>query len=444
MSARQPDRLPATFWRLWWAGGISNLGDGMFAVALPLLAARITDDRLSIGLIGTFFTIPWLLFAVPVGVLIDRVDRRKVLVLADVCRGGLVGGLALVAAFSEVQLWMLWVLAFGLGVGEVLFDNTSQAILPAVVPGEQLERANGFFYATEVATNTFLGLPLGSVLFGFAVWLPFGIDAASFVAAALLAATLRGSFRPAAGGPPTGSMVDDMREGFRWLRGHSLLRRLTVAVALMNLGFAATQATFVLFALQELDIRERYIGPLVAIVGVGSLLAGMAGGRLVDRSGRRAALLVAGLVPVFTCAAMGLLPVTWWVIAMSTVQALTTTIWSIVTVSLRQQIVPDALFGRVNSVYRWVSTGSMPLGALVGGLVAKFYGLRAPYFAAAAVLLLGYLVVAGPISREVTDVPRPAAGTTTGTTTGATTGAAAGDADDTPRFTERDPLDDLL
>lgn len=132
----------------------------------------------------------------------------------------------------------------------------------------------------------------------------------------------------------------------------------------------------------------------MAIIGAGSLLAGITGGRLVSKVGRRFAMLVAGLAPVLTSLAIGLFPVTWWVILMTTTQALTTTIWSIVAVSMRQQLVPDHLFGRVNSVYRWVSTGVMPIGALIGGFAADRYGLRAPYFAAAALLLLAYTVVA--------------------------------------------------
>jgi MFS family permease len=105
-------------------------------------------------------------------------------------------------------------------------------------------------------------------------------------------------------------------------------------------------------------------------------------------------MLVAGLAPVLTSLAIGLWPVAWWVIVMTTVQGLTITIWSIVAVTLRQQLVPDHLFGRVNSAYRWISTGAMPVGAVLGGLAADRYGLRAPYFAAAAILLVAYAVVA--------------------------------------------------
>ena len=390
-------KLPARYWRLWTAAAISNAGDGVFVIALPLLAARITNSRTSIALVATFFTIPWLLFSVPIGALIDRADRRRVLITADLCRGALVGGLALIAAFADVQLWMLWVLAFGLGLGEVFFDNSSQAILPSVVDEDQLERANGLLYSSEIAGSTFVGMPIGSTLFAFAVWLPFGIDAASFVVAAMLAASLRGSFHPAR--PTTNeneqtSLVGEMRAGLNWLANHHVLRNLTLGVALINMALAATQATFVLFAFEELHIAERWFGPLVAIIGAGSLVAGIIGGRLVGKVGRRFAMLVAGFAPVLTSLAIGLFPVAWWVIAMTTVQALTITIWSIVAVTMRQQLVPEHLFGRVNSAYRWISTGVMPIGAVIGGLTAQWFGLRAPYFAAAALLLIAYIIVA--------------------------------------------------
>ncbi len=385
--------LPGAYWRLWTAGAISNLGDGVFAVALPLMAARITDDRVSVGLIATFFTIPWLLFAVPVGVLIDRSDRRRVMVTADTCRAALVGALALVAAFADVQIWMLWVLAFGLGTGEVFFDSTSQTIIPAIVPGEQLERANGYSYATEIATNTFLGMPLGSVLFGFVVWLPFGLDAASFVAAATLAASLRGTFRPAPGGPSGQSMTQSLRAGVRWLWHHRLLRSVAIAAGSANLAYGATQATLVLFALDELGLGERLFGPVLAIVGAGSVLAGFTGGRVIQRLGRRATIIVVGILPILTCATVGLFPHPAVAVPMYAVQAASSTLFTIVTLSLRQQLIPDHLLGRVNSVYRWFAAGGMALGALAGSFVAEAFGLRAPYFLAAALLAVPFGIV---------------------------------------------------
>ncbi len=430
--------LPNAYWRLWTAAAVSNLGDGVFVIALPLLATRITDDPVSVGLIAAFFMIPWLLFALPVGVIIDRSDRRRVLIVSDLCRAALVGALALVVAFGDVRIWMLWLLAFGLGVGEVFFDSGSQTILPAIVPEAQLERANGFFYATEVATNTFIGMPLGGALIALAVWLPFGVDAASFVLAATLAATVRGSFRPTATAPTadTAGIVVDIRAGVRWLMDHALLRSLVIVVALMNLAFAATQATFVLFAKDELNISDRAFGPLLALVGLGALLAGLSGGWIIGAIGRRPAMIAAGVIPAATSALTGLFPSVWLAIPLTAVQAFATTIWSILAVSLRQQLVPTHLFGRVNSVYRWISSGAMPLGALFGGVLASAYGLRAPYFAAASLLLLASVAIVLRMTAGALDAAecKPAHA-----------GEVGIDAfDETPLSMSRDPLDALL
>lgn len=429
-------KLPGAYWRLWTAAAVSNLGDGVFVIALPLLAARVTDDPVSVGLIAAFFTIPWLLFALPVGVIIDRSDRRKVLVISDLCRALLVGALTAVVAFGEVQIWMLWILAFGLGVGEVFFDSGSQTILPAIVPDAQLEHANGFFYATEVATNTFIGMPLGGALIAIAVWLPFGVDAASFVLAATLAATLRGTFTPSAAPSKASatSLLADMRGGVRWLVDHALLRSLVIVVTLMNLAFAATQATFVLFAKDELHLSDRVFGPLLAIIGVGSLLAGLTGGRVIAAVGRRRTMIAAAIVPATTSTLIGLFPRVWLVIALTALQAFATTIWSILAVSLRQQVVPSELFGRVNSIYRWISTGAMPLGALFGAVLASAYGLRAPYFAAAGLLLLATLVIAARMTTRALRLPPPVHETPSVDVL----------ADATPVSLLRDPLDELL
>ncbi len=443
MTRAPGERLPGAYWRLWAAAGISNLGDGVFVIALPLLASRLTDSPISVGLITAFFSIPWLLFALPVGVLIDRVDRRKVMVSADLFRGALVGGLALIAAFGDVQIWMLWVLAFGLGVGEVFFDNSSQTLLPAVVPDAQLDRANGYFFATEVASNTFLGMPLGSLLFGVVVWLPFGLDAASFVVAALLAASLRGSFRPT--GAPTGDSADgpstmrsQMRVGFQWLRGNRALRNLALGAGFVNFALAATQATFVLLLTDRLGFSERAFGPLVAVIGVGSLLAGAFGGRIIESVGRSAAMTTASLAMVASTLAIGAIPVAGWVIAMTTLHAMMLTIWSIVAVSLRQRIVPDHLFGRVNGIYRWVSTGATPVGAVAGSVVANVWGLRAPYFVAAGVLGIAAIVVARGMREAGIESAILSAGEKDMTPLGGVT------IDDTPLSLDRDPFDDLL
>ncbi|HAP76500.1 MAG TPA: MFS transporter [Acidimicrobiaceae bacterium] len=444
MSKRTTARtgLGGSYWRLLAGSAISNLGDGVLVVALPLLATTLTDSPFSVGLISAFFTIPWLLLAIPAGAVVDRVDRRTLLVWADLFRAALVGLLALAAAFDGVQLWMLWALAFGLGAGEVFFDSASTAIVPQLVAPEQLERANGWRGAAEVTLNTFVGIPIGSTLFAAAVWLPFGVDAATFVVAAMLAASLRGSFRAQPSSTSTAtatttSMRAEVREGFRWLWNHRLLRSMAIAVALTNLAFAATESTFVLFARDELGVSARMFGVLVGVVGAGALAAGILGAKLVEKVGRRFAILVAAFTPVLTMIAVGILPVVWWVVLMVTVQAMMITLWSIVAVSLRQQLVPQHLFGRVNGVYRWVSWGAMPVGGAAGGLVAAWFGLRAPYFFGAALMALAYLVI-------VTRLTRPAIAAALADAHSqhlAADEATERDDDATPLSIERDPFD---
>ena len=390
-------RLPGSFWRLWWAGAVSNLGDGVLLAALPLGAASVSGSRFSVALVSAFVGLPWLLFALPVGAMLDRSDRRKVMVRADTVRAALVCVVAIAAATGHLSIWMLWLLAFGLGTGEVCFDSASQAVLPAVVPAEALGRANGLRQAAEIAGNTFLGVPLGGVLFAVAVWLPFGVDAASFAFAAAMVATIPrrsdATITPSAASSTPPSWRTDIAHGFRSLWQRPVLRRLVVALSLLNLAFAMSESTFVLFSRDELHVTGRGFGALLAVVGVGSIAASIVGGWLVDRIGRRFAMVAATVLPVLSMTAVGLAPVTWWVVLMVTLQAAMVTVWSVIAVTLRQQLVPEHEFGRVNAVFRWCSWGAMPLGAALGGVVAAGLGLRAPWFAAAAVVLVAVPVV---------------------------------------------------
>ena len=377
--------MPRAYWRLFGASGVSNLGDGVLLAALPLLAARATDSELSVGLVSAFFTLPWLVIGLPVGAVVDRVEPRRLMAIADLARGALVAALAVIAAVSSVEAWMLWLLALGLGVGEVVVDSASQAIVPTVVGTDQLERANGWRYSVELVTNTYVGLPVGGLLFTAAVWLPFGVDAASFVLAALLVASLPRAHRPPREHTP--SLRTDMADGLRWLVRHGLLRDLTIALTVTNLAFAMIESTFVLYLTRELGLAERWFGVAVAVMATGGVIAGVASGRIVDLVGRRALIATTACLPVVTTALLATANSPVLAIALAAAQAALITAYSIVAVSLRQELVPEQLFGRVNGVYVWCSRGAMPLGALAGGVLAQAYGLRAPY-AIAAVLLL--------------------------------------------------------
>jgi MFS family permease len=366
---------------LWTASTISNLGDGVFIVALPLLASRLTRSELSISFIGVAAALPWLLLALPIGAIVDRIDHRLLMVRSDVFRAATVGALAIVVATHNAHVWMLWVAAGCLGVAEVFFDNASQAMVPSIVPVEALEKANGRRFAAEIAANSFVGTPIGSVLFVVAMWLPFAFDSASFAIAAALVLTLRAATTsPVAGRTPSRRLREDIAEGLRWLSGHRVLRGLAIAASLSVLGMQMTAAIFVLFAQDLLHLSDRWYGALIAVGAIGAVGGGLVAERLTKRLGSVTVIYATVVLWTLCMFAEGFWP-RLWVSAIATVaMAFGTTVWNTVTVSLRQRIVPPALFGRVNSVYRWLVWGSISIGAAIGGIVAREFGLRAPFF----------------------------------------------------------------
>jgi Na+/melibiose symporter-like transporter len=235
------------------------------------------------------------------------------------------------------------------------------------------------------------------VLFAVAAFLPFMIDAWSFVIAALLLLSIR-SLRQAVQRPvvPAGShprLRDDIREGWQFLWGHEILRPLAGAFALVSIAFQMPLAVLVLFVHETLGLGARGYAVILTVITVGPVLGGMFGDRLVRRIGRSTSLTVALTTWGICLLATALYPHAWFVALAATMQAIATAVWNMTTVSLRQVLVPNELFGRVNSIYRWFGWGMIPVGALLGAAIASWLGLRAPYVAAAAVIVVAWLIV---------------------------------------------------
>ena len=384
-------RLGSAYVRLWTAGTISNLGDGIDQVALPLLAASLTRDPRLVAGLAVAGGLPWLLFALVAGALVDRADRARLMVQVNLVRGALVTVIAVTAATGTVQIWSLYVVAFALGIAETLFDNAAQSIMPAVVPPSLLERANGRQYAAEVVANSFAGPPIGGLLFALAVSLPFWADATSFVASAALIATIAHLVpRPAR---PTGpaserrSIRAEIAEGLRWLYHHRVLRTLALLLGTLNLCGNMALATFVLFAQEELGLGDSGFGLLLAGMAAGGVLGGLVGSRVAAAFGSSRSLLLSILLNGVCAIAIGFLSNAWAVAAVALAEGTFNVVWNVITVSLRQRIIPSHLFGRVNSAYRFIGWGASPIGALAGGLLASAFGLRAPFFIAGAITL---------------------------------------------------------
>jgi MFS family permease len=411
--ATAPKRLGANFYKLFTGSIISNIGDGVSTIAYPWLASAVTRNPILIAFVFVAQRLPWLVFTLPAGVITDRVDRRRAMVTMDVLRGLLTLGVALAVLGQQNSLpgpdevdsvtgtrtgiYLLVVLAtLLLGMAEVLRDNSAQTIMPKLVRVDQLEQANGRLWSIEAVANTFIGPPLGSLLLILAFSVPFFVDSASFFAAAALVALIPGTFR-AARDPDAErtSFRSELAEGVHWLMAHPVLKPMAIMLGLMNAAGMISFATFVLFAQEVLDI-----GPaLFAVIGCGAAVGGLVGGAVASRiskrvgSGTSLAISLAGMA--FTPLMIGLL--TWWPVTflMFSLEALFSILWNVITVSLRQSIIPERLLGRVNSVYRFFAWGMMPIGAAFGGvlvfvlegLVDRDTALRATWFATSFVYI---------------------------------------------------------
>ena len=392
-------RLGRAYRKVLTASAISSLGDGVDAAAFPLFTAALTKDPRLVALTGTAATLPWLGFSLIAGALVDRWDRRRVMVTVNAVRAVLVGAVALIAGTHHGHIWMLLLIFLALGVCETFFDNAAQSLLPAVVVPELLERANARQGVAQQLGNQFVGPPLGALLFSIAIAVPFGIDAASFALSAILIASLTGSFRPlAAIDAPAAqrSIKREVGEGLRWLRSHRLLRTLAFELGIMNLCTQLGFSTLVLFARQKLHVGTRMFGFLLTGFALGGLFGGLIGARLAKRLGAGTALRMAMIATGGSMLLIGLQRNWIAVVSLSMITGTFEVIWNVITVSLRQQIIPDHLFGRVNSAYRFLGWGGMPIGAALGGLVAHAFGLRAP-FVLAGIISLVAVVPAFPI-----------------------------------------------
>jgi MFS family permease len=389
MLARLGAGLGANYWKLWTSSAISNLADGVFFIALPLLAIRLTDSPALIAGLAFTLRLPWLFFALIAGALADRLDRRRTMVLVQLLRAGLAGGLALVILLGLESIWLLYAVALLLGIGETLFDTAAQSIMPNVVRRDQLPVANGRLYAAELGMNQFIGPPLGGVLAAFAMVGAFGSTAVAWAVAALLLVTIVGAFKPLREGPST-RMHTDIAEGLRYLWGHSLLRTFALMVGIMNLASGAAFAVFVLYAVAPgpMGLSEPQFGILLTTTALGGVVGTLAAPSLIARLGRARVLVITILGSAVLAGAPALTANPFLIGAAFIVGGSTVMAWNIITVSLRQSIVPDRLIGRVNSAYRLLAWGTMPLGALLGGIIGELTDLRVVFALAGVASLL--------------------------------------------------------
>ena len=410
--------LGASYWKLWSASVVSNLGDGVGLIAYPWLASALTRDPLHIAAVAVITRLPWLLFSLPAGVITDRVDRRRLAAWMDVSRFLLTLGVAL-AVFAiqgdlaspeaieagtatppeaaGLLLGLVYVAALLLGTAEVFRDNAAQTMMPAIVEKESLEIANGRLWGAEMVMNSFVGPPLAGVLIGVGLALPFFVDAGTFAVAAALVFLIAGEFRPKKDGNDTTGAVrsfrSELKEGVKWLWDHPLFRPMAIALGVLNGTMMMSLATFVLFAQEVLLLDATRFGLLTTGVALGGMVGSFSAHAVSTRLGQGGSLFTTILAGAASLIVSGLTSSFWVFWAMGFVSAYTGTLWNVITVSLRQSLIPDRILGRVNSVYRFIGWGIMPIGSALGGVVVavvepalgREWALRAPFLLAGAI-----------------------------------------------------------
>lgn len=381
--------LGQRFWRLWSAAVVSNLSDGIFWVALPLLAVSLTDSPALVAGVTIASRLPWLLFALVAGALADRLDRRRTMILVDLGRVALVGALAVAVAAGVASIWLLYVVAFVLGVLETLFDTAAQSMVPNVAARDRLEAANSRLLAAEFTMNQFVGPPVGGLLAAAGLAAAFGTAAAGFLGAALLLVGLAGSFRPERVGPPT-RIDQEIREGIAFLAHHELLRVLAVVIALLNLAQGAVWALLVLYVVAPgpMGLSEFGFGVLLAANAVGSITGTILAGPIERRLGKPNLLLVCVLVLALGSGVLAVSTNPFLVGGAYAVGGVFLGAFNVAYQSLRQRVAPDRILGRVVATFRMLGWGALPLGAALGGLIGEAFGLTTVFVVATVATLL--------------------------------------------------------
>jgi len=369
----------------------------MFLTAFPLLAALLTRDPILISGITIATKLPWLLFSLITGAISDRMDRRRLMIGSDIARFAIVASLAATIVTDHSNIWVLYTCAFSLGICETLHTNCAQAILPDLISPDQLMDANARFTSAQVTSAQFVGPSLGVILFNTASALPFAANAITFAGSAALIKAI-----PNVHGveSPTTRLRDDMLDGIKFLRDNPVLRRLTAILATLNFFYFAAAALLVLYTSDLLQSGELTFTALSVGAALGTVASRFLVGPLSKRLESSGIITFALWVWAITSVGIAFTSSRYVAIASYIILGIGNGLWMIVNTTLRQQLTPARMLGRMNAAFRTVSWGVVPFGAAFGGVTARYLGLRGP-FIIYAVVMVGCAVFARPILKPL-------------------------------------------
>ncbi len=364
------------------AAGFTNLADGIATVAWAWLATLLTRDPLYVALVPVALRLPWFLFAIPAGLVTDRVNRKTLIIAMDVLR-------ALAFVLAALAIWQAMPfnpppykgvsskLLFGailgaallVGFAEVFRDNAAQTMLPSFVPHQKLEGANARMWTVESIMNNLLGPVAGAFFIGVFLPAPFAFNAMCFVLAALMVATIQGNFQPLKREMP--NLKAEFKEAFDFLVANPLLRTLAWTTGFWNMFHQMTLVAMVLYAQETLGLSAAQYGWLLAAGAIGGILGGLIAEPVIKRLGAPLAAPLMLSMSIVEFSILALVPNVYAAAFALFLGGGTAIIWDTVSVSNRQRLIPDHMLGRVNSMYRLMAWGLMPVGLALSGLIIR-------------------------------------------------------------------------
>jgi MFS family permease len=376
------DSLGPGFNRLFSASVISNLADGLLAVAAPLLAITLTKDPILISMLSAFVMLPWLLFAIPIGLIVDRVDKRLLVTFTNSLRFVIAGLVALAITTDTITIYWLLLATFLIGICEVAADTAAQSLIPVILEKKNFERANSRLNIAETVIQNFVGAPLSGFLYATAIVLPFMLNSLGFLIAAVfvflipahLIVTPQDDEKEV---KARDSFFSEIKFGLKYLWNDRPLRRLVATTTSLGFFYSLSTSTLILFITQTLGVEAKYFGLLMAGAGSGAVLGGIVTPGLSKKFGRGAVLAVAIFISSITVLFQGIAPNVWVFGAIGFISSFTITNWNILLMSCYQVLIPAELYGRIHGARRTFVWGVMPIGAFTGGVIAQG-GLRVP------------------------------------------------------------------
>ena len=401
------------FSRIWSASLITNLVDGVLRLAPLLLAVSLTEDPILIGALTALGSLPWLFFAIPIGAIVDRVDRRKALVLGNSLRAVIALFIAFAVSQGFINIWLLLISVFFFGICEVLVDTTSQAVLPQILDKSNYERGNSRLQISEVIVSQFAGAPLSGLLYAVSIALPFFFSTTGFILAGLLILLFPfereiNARKEGEVGQAKLGLKGEIKFALNYLFQDKQIFSIVVITTLLGFFYSLSNAIAPLFILKELKVSPALFGVVLAIQGVGALAGSIAAPMVSKYLGRGKALAInvffASLLVIF----IGLSPNAYFFVAVSVLIGFTISVWNILLMSLYQSLIPPELYGRIHGARRTIVWGLMPIGAIIGGVIARG-GLRLPFLIGGVIATLiasfsyKHIKRIGDLSAEISD-----------------------------------------